>query len=99
MVLVKKWDFFHVLIVGKIGKEKVTVDILEKKRLSRLYNQGVKKKRRKLAFFSKRVSPWFGRKNDIFPRFYLWQNRHWNKKTPFYAITTKSSNSRKIDIS
>ena len=31
MVLVKIWDFFHVLIVGKIGQEKVTVDILEKK--------------------------------------------------------------------
>ena len=31
MVLVKKWDFFHVLIVAKIGKEKVTVDILGKK--------------------------------------------------------------------
>ena len=31
MVLVKKWDFFHVLIVGKIGKGNVTVDILEEK--------------------------------------------------------------------
>ena len=31
MVSVKKWDFFHVFIVGKIGKEKVSVDILEKK--------------------------------------------------------------------
>ena len=30
MVLVKKWDFFHVFIVGKIGKKKVSVDILEK---------------------------------------------------------------------
>ena len=53
MVLVKKWDFFHVLIVGKIGKEKVTVDILEKKRLSRLYNQGVKKKKEKIGLFFK----------------------------------------------
>ena len=31
MVLVIKCDFFNVLIVGKIGKEKVSVDILEKK--------------------------------------------------------------------
>ena len=31
MVLVKKWDFFHVFIVAKIGKEKVSVDILKKK--------------------------------------------------------------------
>ena len=53
MVLVKKWDFFHVFIVGKIGKEKVSVDILEKKkRLSRLYNQGVKN-RKKIGLFFK----------------------------------------------
>ena len=51
MVLVKKWDFLHVFIVGKIGKEKVSVEILEKKkRLSRLNNQGVKK-RKKIGFF------------------------------------------------
>ena len=31
MVLVKRWDFFHVFIVGKMGKEKVSLDILEKK--------------------------------------------------------------------
>ena len=52
MVLVQKWDFFNVLIVGKIGKEKVSVDILEKKKgLSRLYNQGVKKKKEIGLFF------------------------------------------------
>ena len=31
MVLVIKWDFFHVLIVGKIGKKKVSVDFLQNK--------------------------------------------------------------------
>ena len=31
MVLVKSWDFFQVFIVGKMGKEKVSLDILEKK--------------------------------------------------------------------
>ena len=32
MVLVKRWDFFQVFVVGKMGKEKVSLDILEKKK-------------------------------------------------------------------
>ena len=69
MVLIKRWDFFHVFIVGKMGKEKVSLDILEKKkRLSRLYNQGVKK-RRKIGLFSKGASPWFCPQNELFSTF------------------------------
>ena len=38
-------------------------------RLSRLYNQGVKKKQGKSGLFSKGVSPWFCPKNEIFSTF------------------------------
>ena len=31
MYLVKKWDFLHLFISGKIGKKKAFRDILEKK--------------------------------------------------------------------
>ena len=77
MVLVKKWDIFHVFIVGKIGKEKVSVDILgKKKRLFRLYNKGVKKKEEKFAFSQRGLVHGFAPKKRFFPRFYFWQNRH-----------------------
>ena len=53
MVLVHKWDLFHVFIFGKIGKKKVFGDILERKKgLYRLQKQGVKKNR-KIAFLKK----------------------------------------------
>ena len=69
MVLVKKWDSFHVFIVGKLGKEKVSVDILEKKTPFQTLQPRSKKKGRKLAFFPKGVSPWFCPKNDSFSKF------------------------------
>ena len=71
----------------------------KKKRLSRLYNQGVKKKEENWPFLQRGLVHAFAQKMTFFPRFYLWQNRHWNKKTPFEAIKTKNSNTRKIDIS
>ena len=56
----------------------------KKKRLSRLYNQGVKqKKEENWPFFQRGLVHGFAQKMTFFPRFYSWQNRHWNKKTPF----------------
>ena len=89
MVLIHKWDLFHVFIFGKIGKKKVFDDILERKMAFIAY-----KNKEKKGFVHG-----FGQKMGFFPRFHRWQNRHWNKKTPFKAIKTKSSNSRKTDIS
>ena len=143
MVLVHRWDLFHVFVFGKIGKKKAFGDILErkrplqptktrskkksknclfkkgfvhgfgqkigffprfhpqqnregkslcrysrkKKRLSRLYNQGLKKKKEEnWPFFQRELVHGFAPKKTFFLRFYLWQNRHRNKKTPFQAI-------------
>ena len=56
----------------------------KKKDLSRLYNQGVKKKKkRNWPFFQRGLVHDFAQKMTFFPRFYLWQSRHWNNKTPF----------------
>ena len=32
MIFEKNWQFFHLFILGKIGKEKVFYDILDKKK-------------------------------------------------------------------
>ena len=50
MVLVQKWDFFHLFIFGKIGKKKVFSDILERKN-SFLDYKNKKQKKEKTAFF------------------------------------------------
>ena len=52
MVLVHKWDLFHVFIFGKIGKKKVSVDILERKNAFLDY-ENKKQKIEKLAFFQR----------------------------------------------
>ena len=51
MVLVKKWDFFHLFICGKIGKKQVFGDILERKNAFLDYKNKKQKKSKKLAFF------------------------------------------------
>ena len=53
MVLVKKWDFFHLFIFGKIGKKQVFADILERKNAFLDYKNKKQKKKKikKLAFF------------------------------------------------
>ena len=51
MVLVKKWDFLHLFIFGKIGKKQVFGDILERKNAFLDYKNKKQKKIKKLAFF------------------------------------------------
>ena len=91
MVLVHKWDLLHVFIFGKIGKKKKSLCryCRKKKRLSRLYNQGVKKKKRNWPFFQRGLVHGFAQKMTFFPRFYLWQNTHWNKKNAFLGYKNK----------
>ena len=66
MVLVKKWDFFHLFIFGKIGKKQVFGDILERKNAFLDYKNKKQKKKSKNWPFSTVVSPWFWSKNGIF---------------------------------
>ena len=70
MVLVHKWDLFHVFIFGKIGKKKVSVDILERKNALLDY-KNKKQKKSKNWPFSKGVRLWFWSKNGIFSHLFI----------------------------
>ena len=65
MVLVHKWDLFHVFIFGKIGKKKVSVDILERKNAFLDY-KNKKQKNRKIGLFPKGLLHGFGQKMGSF---------------------------------
>ena len=56
MIFVKKWQFFHLFILGKIGQEKVFNDILDKKKNAFLDHKNIKLKKSKNWDFSKGVS-------------------------------------------
>ena len=105
MVLVKNWQFFLFLILGKIGQENFFYDVLERKNaFPGIKNKKFKKSRKWKV--SKGVSPWFWSKIVNFflllfhvktagkMRFTIFQK----EKTCFYAIKTRSSKSRKIRI-
>ena len=63
-------------------------------------------KRSEIVHFSKGVNPWFWSKNSHFSKFYFWAIKERKisftifqiEKTPFQAIKTRSSKSRKIHI-
>ena len=58
MVLVKRWQFFLLFILGKIGRENVFHDSLKRKNaLIDYINKNLKKS--KICDFSKGVSPWY----------------------------------------
>ena len=79
--------------------------ILERKNIFLGY-KNKKFKKSKNWHFSKGASPWFWSKIGHFSNFCFSQKNHGNvfydilerKKTTFYAIKTRISNSRKIDI-
>ena len=105
MVLVEKWPFFQLFVFGNIGQEKVFYDILEQKNAFLGY-KNKKFKKSKNRHFSKGVNPWFCSKMAIFPTFFFQAIQpkkmtfmtFQNEKTPFQAIKTRSSKTRKIDI-
>ena len=70
MVLVQKWPFFQLFLLGNIGQENVFYDILERKNAFLGYKNN-KFKKSKNWHFSKGVNPWFWSKNAIFPCFFL----------------------------
>ena len=58
MVLVKKWPFFQLFILGNIGQENVFYDIWERVNAFLGYKKD-KFKKSKNWHFSKGVNPWF----------------------------------------
>ena len=74
MVSVQKWDFFHLFILGKVGKKNVFGDILERKNAFLDY-KNKKQKNRKIALFPKGSVHSFGQQMGFFPPFYFWQKR------------------------
>ena len=59
MVLIKKLKFFHLFIFGKMRKETVFDNILERKKKAVLYYKKQKVNKSKNWHFSKGVTPWF----------------------------------------
>ena len=58
MILVKKLKFFHVLCLGKIDREKVFADVVDKKEAFKDYKNNCVRKTQN-ENFSKGVSPSF----------------------------------------
>ena len=100
-----KMAIFPTFFLGSIGQGNVVYDILERKNVFLGYKKK-KFKKWKTRHFFKGVYPWFWSKNGHFYNsffsaiqarkmfFIIFQNEN----TPFQAIKTKTSKSRKIDI-
>ena len=58
MVLVQKWPFFQLFLLGNIGQKKLFYDILERKNVVLGY-KNKKFKKAKNWHFSNIVNPWF----------------------------------------
>ena len=105
MVFVQKQPFFSPFFLGNIGKENVFYDILQRKN-SFLGYRNKKFKKSNNCHFSKGVNQWFwSKKWPFFQTFFqakqvrkMFFTIFYNEKTLFYAIKTKNSKSRIIDI-
>ena len=73
MVLVQKLPFFQLFFFGKISKEHVFDDILERKTVFLGY-KNKKFKKSKNWDFSKGVNPWFWFKNGLFFKLFFLGN-------------------------
>ena len=74
MVLVKKLNFFHLFISGKTNQENELHDMVEGKNAFLDYKNN-KLRKSKIGIFPKGLVPGFGQKLELFPSFYLRQNR------------------------
>ena len=72
MVLVQKWPFFQLFLLGNIGQENVFYDILKRKNAFLGYKNTKLDKVEKLTFFQ---THGFGVKIAIFPTFSFRQYR------------------------
>ena len=74
MIFEKNWQFFHLFILGKIGKEKVFYDILDKKKPFKTIKISSWKSRT-IEIFPKGLVDDFFQQLAIFPSLYFRQNR------------------------
>ena len=88
MVLVQKWPFFQLLLLGDIGQENVCYDILEQKNAFLGY-KNKKFKQSKNWHFSKGVNPWFWSKNGHFSNFVFLGNI--GQENVFYDILERQN--------
>ena len=97
--------FSNLFFKENIGQKNVFYGILERKNALLGY-KNKKFKKSKNSHFSKGVNPWFWSKNGHFSNFFFQaiQARKisltifQNEKTPFQAIKTRCSKSRKIEV-
>ena len=105
MVLVQKLLSYQLFFLRNKGQKSIFYDILEQRNAFLGYKNN-KLKCRKIDIFPKGLTHGFGPKMTIFSTLFSQaiQGRQMsftilqNEKTPFQAIKTKSSNSRKIKI-
>ena len=74
MILVQKLQFFHVLCLSRIDREKVFADVLDKKETLKTVKTTVYGKR-KIRIFPKGLVYSFGRKFEIYSTLIFMQNR------------------------
>ena len=106
MVLVKKWQFFHVFFLGNIGHENLFYNILERKNVFLAYKKTCSKSR-KIEIFPQGLTHGFAQKMTIFPCLFFFCNigqenvfyNNLEQKNAFLAYKKeRSSKSRKIKI-
>ena len=88
MVLVQKWPFFQLFILGNISRENVFYDILERKNAFLGY-KNKKFKKSKNWHFSKGVNLWFWSKNGHFSNFFFLGNI--GQENVFYDILERKN--------
>ena len=100
---VQIWPFFQPSFLGNIGQEYVFYDILEQKNAFPSYKKKEIEKVKKIDTFPKGLTHGLGPKIAFFPTFLFGHCRPGKcllrysrtKKTPFYAIKTRTSKSQK----
>ena len=88
MVLVQKWPFFQLFLLGNIEQEIVFYDILQRKNAFLGY-KNKKFKKSKNWYFSKGVNPWFWSKNGHFFNFSFLGNI--GQENVFYDILKRKN--------
>ena len=88
MVLVEKWSFSQLFLLGNVSKENVFYDILERKNVFLDY-KNKKFKKSKNWDFSKGVNAWFWSKNGHFSNFYFLGNV--GQENVFYDILERKN--------
>ena len=75
MVLVQKWPFFQLFLLGNIGQENFFYDIPKQKNAFLGFKKKKVKKSKKIDVFPKGLTHGFGIKMAIFRTFFFRQNR------------------------